>query len=165
MRVKDVIQQLQRLCDRSGWRGETLELMVPVQRPGAIGRSPAVGVKSIDQGVDWDKGRIFVQPATPLAEQQGEPATYRAGYDLVALRDAAEASCRKAATTNPRPDGAINWADLHCIHSERFVDHLGNVGHRVFIEEVDPSATALARFIHDDLAATGYASVEVDLEW
>lgn len=87
-------------------------------------------------------------------------------YDLIALRDCADLACTAARTDCPDClTQAINWADLGCHSAECYVDEFGNVGHRVWIEEADPSAYHLRDFVRGYLSRHGYESVDVMLDW
>lgn len=87
-------------------------------------------------------------------------------YDLFALRDCADYACTAARTECPdcltQP---INWGDLGCISAEYYVDEFGNVGHRVWIEEADPSSYHLRDFVRGYLSRHGYESIDVMLDW
>lgn len=59
-----------------------LEVVVCVERAGAVGATPAVSVKSANLGFDWDQGRLVLYPETTLREiDQDECAALRKSYD------------------------------------------------------------------------------------
>lgn len=87
-------------------------------------------------------------------------------YNLSSLRDCADLACTAARTECPEClVQAINWGDLGCTAAECYVDEFGNVGHRVWIEEADPSAYHLRDFVRGYLSRHGYESVDVMLDW
>ena len=63
-------------------------------------------------------------------------------------------------------NGAINWADLHCVEAGCMVTK-GQKYLRVVIEEAAPSGNAdLCAFVYDHLLAAGWpAQLEVVCEW
>jgi CO dehydrogenase/acetyl-CoA synthase delta subunit len=65
------------------YRGrDDLEVVVCVERAGAIGATPAVSVKSANLGFDWDQGRLVLYPETTLREiDRDEIAALRKNYD------------------------------------------------------------------------------------
>jgi hypothetical protein len=57
----------------------------------------------------------------------------------------------------------INAADLHCITAERWENHKGNTGHRVWIEEADDAAFEV--LVRERLKDWGWEGVDVRTEW
>ena len=64
----------QELLNKLNWMaacGEKLsdiKLLVRTFRPGSIGPLPAVAVKSVASGIDWDHDRLLIDPENPLTE-------------------------------------------------------------------------------------------------
>ena len=59
-----------------------LEVVVCVERAGAIGATPAVSVKSANLGFDWDQGRLVLYTETALREiNRDEIAALHKKYD------------------------------------------------------------------------------------
>lgn len=60
---------------------------------------------------------------------------------------------------------AINWGDLDCTEAQIVASENGDVFYRVLVEEADPGAHELQKFIAEGLAKAGYGDVEVCMEW
>ena len=58
MNLLEALETLERIGKYR--RSEDFELVIPIQRVGSIGSTPAVKVKYISQGFDWDSGRIIL---------------------------------------------------------------------------------------------------------
>jgi hypothetical protein len=59
-------------------------------------------------------------------------------------------------------DGAINWADLRCVDvQESLLDDTVTIT----IEEADPSAEKLCRYVAERLRDNGYPDIIVRTEW
>lgn len=67
MLATQALQHLERTLQFAGSRRESLELVVPVCAPGAIGGSPYVSVTALNAGIDWDARRVFVRPECELS--------------------------------------------------------------------------------------------------
>ena len=61
--------------------------------------------------------------------------------------------------------GAVNWADLRCVEATFCINQDGEESYRVLIEEADPSAPALHKFVFNYLNKNGFENVEVDTAW
>lgn len=61
-------------------------------------------------------------------------------------------------------DGAINWADLHCVEAMHCVNHDGYEWDEVLIEEASPDAADLCNYVGKELLKIGL-SVVVKTEW
>lgn len=85
--------------------------------------------------------------------------------DLKALQKAAEDACQAAIAAKTEIGGAINWADLHCAEARWFINHQGESGQAVYIEEASHDSSKLIIFIRDFLYARGFAGVEIYPEW
>ncbi|MFK4136548.1 hypothetical protein ACI2KR_30410 [Pseudomonas luteola] len=48
------------------------DVVVLVHSPGSIGGSPAVGIKSIEAGIDWDAGRVIIRTESSLTRLSAE---------------------------------------------------------------------------------------------
>ena len=81
------------------------------------------------------------------------------------LEQAAEDACRRAYEGRADIDGAINWADLHCVEAGYYRTSQGTSGVYVLIEEAAPIQKELSSFIGNDLFAAGWEGVEVRFEW
>lgn len=46
--------------------GRELTLAILLHEPGRIGSSACVGVNGVFEGIDWDNGKLFLQPDTPI---------------------------------------------------------------------------------------------------
>ena len=58
--------------------------------------------------------------------------------------------------------GAINWADLRCVEvQESLLDDTVTIT----IEEADPTAEKLCRYVAERLCAAGYPGIIVRTEW
>jgi len=85
-------------------------------------------------------------------------------YDLNALREVTESIVIDTFGL-PTFNEAINWGDLHCTSAERYTEHTGETGYRVYIEEASPECWKFCQYIADQLTARGYPDVEVKTEW
>lgn len=68
MNTKELIFQLERVTQFSKGRMDDWQVVIPVYRVGAVGGTPSVSIKIVRGGIDWDKGRIFIEPETRLRE-------------------------------------------------------------------------------------------------
>jgi hypothetical protein len=59
----------------------------------------------------------------------------------------------------------VNWADLHCMRAEAYVDDGGNVGFRVLLEEADPENHELQIAVSQELDTRGFQDVYVETAW
>jgi hypothetical protein len=59
----------------------------------------------------------------------------------------------------------VNWADLGPYSVEHWEDDEGDEGERVWIEEANPAAWELQKFVAAYLAKRGFPGVEVRTEW
>jgi hypothetical protein len=110
-----------------------------------------------------ERDAVIAEQAGRLAERDAK----RPGrYNLIALRKATDDACAAAWEDCAECRGdAVNWADLKCIGAEWFVDDDGVPGHRVWVDEADPAAYRLLRFVAGYLERAGFAGVHVVLEW
>lgn len=74
MELKKALQTLQSIDSNSGKR-ETLNLMVQVFNPNAIGGTPCVNVESINAGFDWDNGKVILSTEKQLTLLSSEDVT------------------------------------------------------------------------------------------
>ena len=58
----------------------------------------------------------------------------RQGYDLAALRAAANRACELAFEEGAEIGGAVNWGDLGCHNARRYENDCGEIGYEVLIE-------------------------------
>ncbi len=58
MRLSQAIQQLQQAAEQG--KGRHLALCIPVFRPGSLGGTPCVEVKSIELGFDWNSSKVML---------------------------------------------------------------------------------------------------------
>jgi hypothetical protein len=86
-------------------------------------------------------------------------------YSLIELKLAAKKICEMAFEKRKEIGGAVNYNDLRCCETQRYITDLGDVGYRVIIEESSPDATELHRFINHNLREMGFKGVEISLEW
>lgn len=68
MNTNELILQLQRVCQFAKGRMDDWQVVIPVYRVGAVGGTPSVNIKIVRGGIDWDSGRIFIEPETRLRE-------------------------------------------------------------------------------------------------
>lgn len=85
-------------------------------------------------------------------------------YDLEVLRQDADSLCNQA-YDHGDISGPINWGDLGCTSAERRENQWGFVYYCVTVEEADPRAVELTRFIAEGLSRLGYDNVHVECEW
>lgn len=86
-------------------------------------------------------------------------------YDLTALYQRTNEACESAFNLRKQIGGAVNWADLGCVSAEKWVNHLGETGYRVIIEEVSPGADDFRKYIWECLTDSGFTNVEISTEW
>lgn len=80
------------------------------------------------------------------------------------IRSYAERAIMAAKKEVPRPSGAINWADLHCV--DVLVSTLDcSRAPIVIIEEASPAASDLHDFISAYIEVNFNLKVEVSTEW
>ena len=84
---------------------------------------------------------------------------------LKELEQCAEAACQAAVVATPRIDGAINWADLHCVEAGHCRTSDGGEYLYVLIEECDPSQRDLHTFISQRLSDAGWQQIDVRFAW
>lgn len=65
MNVNDLADCLRRFTKKHEW-GVVIEVKKPFT---TVGGTPFVEVKSVRAGFDWDKGKIFLVPETPLTNE------------------------------------------------------------------------------------------------
>ena len=65
MNVNDLADCLQQFTKKQDW-GIVIEIKKPFT---TVGGTPFVEVKSVRAGFDWDKGKIFLVPETPLTNE------------------------------------------------------------------------------------------------
>jgi hypothetical protein len=110
-----------------------------------------------------ERDAVITEQAQRLAERDAKRPGH---YNLSALGEAADNACLDAFTGCPDcRTQAINWGDLQCVAAERYTTKDGTMGHRVWIEEADPSAYHLRDFVRGYLERAGFAGVDVMLEW
>ena len=82
---------------------------------------------------------------------------------LMSLTDAAiaEAAVHKTRFKNE----AINWGDLRCVEARHYLNHRGEAGWQVTIEEAAPGGSLFVTFIAVYLRENGWPDVEVTMEW
>jgi hypothetical protein len=68
MNTNELILQLQRACQFAKGRMDDWQVVIPVYRVGAVGGTPSVNIKIVRSGIDWDSGRIFIEPENRLRE-------------------------------------------------------------------------------------------------
>lgn len=86
-------------------------------------------------------------------------------YDLDALRAAANEACVAAIGKCAEIKGAVNWGDLGCHEASRYETDRGETGYFVTISEASYNASDLMFFISRELKNSGFANIEVRLEW
>lgn len=84
---------------------------------------------------------------------------------LKRLRECCETGIAIAHNHKSEWNDAINWGDLHCVNAELVSSFDGDTSFRVWVEEAEPGASELIRFIGEHLARHGWGSVEVVTEW
>lgn len=62
MNTNELILQLQRATQFSKGRMDDWQVVIPVYQTGSVGGTPCVSIKIVNSGIDWDKGKIFIQP-------------------------------------------------------------------------------------------------------
>lgn len=72
MELKSAAELLQRMADSSGNQYRDVYLSVRIFKPGTIGGTPCVPVKQLDQGFDWDAGRVLITPDVELTTLTAE---------------------------------------------------------------------------------------------
>lgn len=60
MNLSVSLARLQEIYNHSGSRQDTLNLVVRVHQPEAIGSTPCVAIASIQAGIDWDAGKVLL---------------------------------------------------------------------------------------------------------
>lgn len=68
MNVNDLADCLRRFTKKHEW-GVVIEVKKPFT---TVGGTPFVEVKSVRAGFDWDKGKIFLVPETPLTNEDAD---------------------------------------------------------------------------------------------
>lgn len=77
MLLKELISKLEYLSDDT-------QVVIQTYSPGRIGGSPCVNIKNVNVGFDWDQGKVFLTPETPL--------TVLSTDDIVAIRESVSKS-------------------------------------------------------------------------
>lgn len=102
-----------------------------------------------------------------LAQAERESHTCLPEHDVLekrtleAIRRIVDDACEEAfRTQRDTMRGAINWGDLGCADVGT-----KDEGYYAVIEEADPAAWELCRFVADRLAAAGFDNVDVSTEW
>lgn len=72
MELKSAAELLQRMADSSGNQYRDVQLSVRIFKPGMIGGTPCVPVKRLDQGFDWDAGKVLITPDVELTTLTAE---------------------------------------------------------------------------------------------
>lgn len=114
------------------------------------------GAMTAMQAVERDPEHRWRQPGIAALSIRPVDAS------LSRLREATNTALQQA---HGHVDGAINWGDLRCLEARHFVTDDGDTGYQVFIEEADPAANDLHRFISKKLAEAGFAEIEVVTAW
>lgn len=81
------------------------------------------------------------------------------------LRAVAESAIDEAKARMNDIEGAINWADLHCVEVRSWTNENGGSGLTVYIEEADPANRSLSDFVSRLIAENGWVGVDVELSW
>lgn len=81
------------------------------------------------------------------------------------LRAVAEDAVSAAKDRMNEIEGAINWSDLHCIEARSWMNENGGSGLTIYVEECDPAAYQLQKFITDHIRDRAGISVDVELSW
>lgn len=77
MNVKQLKQLLDRMDDED-------KVVIPVSRgQPAVGPKQVTGVKTISQGFDWDKGKVFLNPEELVAVADKQTEVAKKFYDRV----------------------------------------------------------------------------------
>lgn len=70
MNLKIFRDQLNKICDRiEKHPNDNLEdytVCIPATHLGCVGGQPCIGVKGVNLGSDWDKGKLFLWPETQI---------------------------------------------------------------------------------------------------
>jgi hypothetical protein len=80
----------------------------------------------------------------------------------IALQSVVDEILAQAVEKDAAIGGPVNWADLRCVDVE--VSLLDDVV-TVTIGEAAPGASALCRFVAEELERRGYAGIAVRTEW
>lgn len=72
MEIKNAAALLQRMAESSGNQYRDVQLSVRIFKPGMIGGTPCVPVKRLDQGFDWDAGKVLITPDVELTTLTAE---------------------------------------------------------------------------------------------
>lgn len=62
----DAHTQLNRILNLRSYAGEQMTMQIVTHNPGTVGGTPCVAVARMQEGFDWDKGKIMLYPAQPL---------------------------------------------------------------------------------------------------
>lgn len=113
MKLKDLKEYLDGLSNKDLDR----ELMVPVYKPGTLGGTPALSVKEISLGFDWDQGVAHVETGEQLTLLSSEEVSailasvrqgqsYHAMKQIKELKEKIKSSCPHCVEENNK--GANN---------------------------------------------------------
>jgi hypothetical protein len=66
MKLREFIERLAKLEKLQ--RASALEVVIPIGRPGSVGGTPCVGIKTFGKGLDWDSGKFQLWPEVTLTD-------------------------------------------------------------------------------------------------
>ena len=66
--LKETVDRLMRSCELGREDPEKITVGIMVKRVGQIGSQPWVGVKAMNLGFDWDKGKLLISAESDLRE-------------------------------------------------------------------------------------------------
>lgn len=84
---------------------------------------------------------------------------------LKKLREDTDAAIEVVRARRPQVQGAINWADLHCLQAAWVLTDDEENYAEVTIEEASPDAGYFQRVIAEELARAGWPDIRVVTEW
>lgn len=67
MKFKTALEKLNAIASQLGSRLDTADLVIMVNKPGAVGGTPSVQVLDINAGFDWDANKILIATKEDLS--------------------------------------------------------------------------------------------------
>jgi hypothetical protein len=121
-------------------------------------------VLDLCDGIDAMRQRAEAAEAecNRLRAQITEPVKESDDLELVELRK--DANEVLESLDKNQIAGAINWADLRCVQTNRARDAYGRTWYRVEIEEAAPGEESLIAAVRDGLAHLGWYVDDIEIE-
>ena len=76
--AKDFLAELESIKQNSLRKFDSLQVVIPIHSPGALGGRHTVEVYTVAPGFDWEDGKLFIEltnPVTSLTQQQVDDIT------------------------------------------------------------------------------------------